>query len=86
MFLRIPKQCLGKGHKGALHKVDILRLLLHCSASIEEIIKINTWVIEVTAFHVQNKITLRHFKLIQLSEFYPEEEKYPLRFSGTLVL
>lgn len=42
MFLRIPKQCLGKGHKGALHKVDILRLLLHCSASIEEIIKINT--------------------------------------------
>lgn len=40
--------------------------------------------IKVTDFHIENKITPRHLKLIQLCELHPEEEKYPLGFSDTL--
>ena len=86
MFLGIPKQRLRNSHKGALHKVDVLKQLLHCIASVEEIIKVNIGVVEVTAFRVQNKITLRHFKPRQLFEVYHEKEKYPLRFSDILLL
>lgn len=38
---------------------------------------------KVTGFHIESKITPRHFKLIQLCELHPEEEKYPLGFSDT---
>lgn len=39
---------------------------------------------KVTAFHIENKITPRYLKLIQLRELHPEEEKYPLGFSDIL--
>lgn len=43
---------------------------MHHMTSIEEIIKTNTQVAKVTEFHIENKVTLRHFKLIKLFEFH----------------
>lgn len=55
---------LMKVYRGILYRVHIQKPSVVFIASIEEIININTHVIEITAFHIKNKSTLRHFKLI----------------------